>query len=81
MDELAAYHPSRGYRMQKVEVEAKSLLEEYKDVLETSKPEIKSNLNEFALEEAGIRLTNIVIWDQGSIDVEFGALYEGGVEI
>jgi len=72
MDDLSIYHLERGIRMQKVEAEAKELLKEYAEVLETSKPEIKSNLNEFALEEAGIELTNVVIWDQGTIDVEFG---------
>lgn len=62
--------------MHKVKEEAKELLREYAGNIETSKPEIVSNLNEFALEEAGIRLKNVIVWDQGSIDVEFGKLLE-----
>ena len=74
MDDLSIYFLERGIRMQKVEAEAKILLAEYEGNLERAKPEIKSNLNEFAREEAGIRLTNVVIWDNGSIDVDFGLM-------
>ena len=60
--------------MHKVKEKAKELLREYAGNIETSKPEIVSNLTEFALEEAGIRVKNVIVWDQGSIDVEFGKL-------
>lgn len=63
---------TRGMKMDMVKGEAKSLLKEYSDVLETSKPEIVSNLTEFALEEAGIKVERVVVWDQGSIDIDFG---------
>lgn len=65
----------RGIAMDKVKGEAQALLREYAGEIETSKPDIISNLSEFAREEAGIRLTKVVVWDQGSIDVEFGELF------
>lgn len=65
---------SRGIAMEKVKCEAEELLREYQGRIETSKPEIISNLNEFALEDARIRLRNVIIWDQGTIDVDFGEL-------
>ncbi len=65
----------RGIAMEKVKNEAKALLREYAGSIETSKPEITSNLYEYAREEAGIRINRVVIWDQGSIDVEFGDMY------
>jgi hypothetical protein len=65
----------RGLAMEKVRNEAKYLLREYADRIETSKPEIISNLVEMAREEAGIRVTNVVIWDQGSVDIDFGEMF------
>lgn len=65
----------RGFAMEKVRNEAKYLLREYADRIETSKPEIISNLVEMAREEAGIRVTNVVIWDQGSVDIDFGEMF------
>lgn len=65
---------NRGVAMEKVKCEAEELLREYEGRIETSKPEIISNLNEFALEDAGIRLRNVIVWDQGTIDVDFGEL-------
>jgi len=76
MDDLELYYLERGTRIMKVKEEAKVLLKEYSDILETSKPEIKSNLNEFALEEAGIKITDMVIYDEGSISLEFGKMVD-----
>lgn len=76
MYDLESYHLERDYRMKEVEAEAKSLISEYAGEFATAKPEIVSNLKEFALEEAKIRLDNVVVWDNGSIYIEFGTFYE-----
>lgn len=71
----------RGVAMRKVQHEAENLLREYADIIETSKPEIVSNLKEFALEEAGIKLSKVIVWDQGSIDIDFGPMVENSMAI
>jgi len=68
------YFIMRGLAMNKVQREAKNLLREYADNIEMGKTEITSNLKEFAIEEAGIRLERVVVWDQGSIDIDFGKM-------
>lgn len=74
MDELQLYYLERGVRMSQVENKARELLRQHSSNLETSKPQIISEINEYAREEAEIRLNNVVIWDNGSIDIEFGTL-------
>jgi hypothetical protein len=73
MDEITEFM-KRGIAMEKVKNEAKALMREYTDRIETHKPEITSNIVEMAHEEAGIRVTNVVIWDQGSVDIDFGEM-------
>jgi len=65
---------ARGSAMDQVRYEAKRLLSEYSNNLETSKPEIISNLKEYGREEAGILVEKVVVWDNGSIDIEFGPM-------
>ena len=64
----------RGYAITKVEKEMKNLLQEYSDKIETSKPEIISTIKEFGHEVANIKIKNVVIWDNGSADIEFGPI-------
>lgn len=76
MDDLTMYFYEKGLRMEKVEAEAKNLLREHKGNLEMASREIKSDLKEFAYEIAGIRLSNVVVWGNGSVDLDFGTLVE-----
>lgn len=72
--ELMGYYYERGLRMDSVEAEAKNLLKEYEGKIETSKPEIVSELKEFGREVVGIKVENVVVWDNGSIDIDFGVM-------
>jgi len=71
-----AWGLERHDRMTKCKTEAKRLLVEYADTLETSKPTIVSDLKEFGPEVAGIIINDVVVWDNGSIDLSFGKMVD-----
>jgi hypothetical protein len=64
----------RGYAIQNVSAEAKSLCEKYKGKFETSRPEIISSLQDYAQETVKIELEEVIVWDDESISIKFGKL-------
>lgn len=62
----------RGLRMFDVRTEAIRLLHQHSPNFETAKPEIVSDLKEYAYEVAGIKVKQVTVWDNGTVDIDFG---------
>jgi len=69
-----AFVKERTRKINMVRDEAKSLLKEFANELETSKPMIVSDLKEYGHEIAGIIVEDVKVWDNGSIDLHFGPM-------